>query len=87
MNIVCMPSDAFSSYPEYEAFCVTSTQFSFTIQACGCWERQSTPLHVSSRHVALFRVFMEYAEEEIKEIGDTGMKKEISVLHTLSNPS
>tara|TARA_Y100000310_G_C20631258_1_gene788783 strand:- start:806 stop:1801 length:996 start_codon:yes stop_codon:yes gene_type:complete len=49
----------------------------------GRWERQSVDLKVSNSYEELFEEFMEYFEDEMDEIGDDSLKKEIEVMEKL----
>ena len=49
----------------------------------GRWERQSVDLKVSNSYEELFEEFIEYFEEEMEEIGDDSLKKEVEVMGRL----
>ena len=50
----------------------------------GRWERQSMSLSVSEEYEDLFEEFRAYFEEEMDEIGDSALGREIEVLEILS---
>ncbi|MFC1698024.1 VWA domain-containing protein [Nanoarchaeota archaeon] len=50
----------------------------------GRWERQSTPLEVSSQYQEMFSDFMDYFEDEMDEIGDETLSKELEILAKLA---
>ncbi|MDD5495149.1 MAG: hypothetical protein PHG36_10840, partial [Dehalococcoidia bacterium] len=49
----------------------------------GTWERQSSPLIVSSSYRSLFREFGQYFRDEMDEIGDTALAQELDILRRL----
>jgi len=49
----------------------------------GVWERQSSPLIVSSSYRSLFREFGQYFQDEMDEIGDTALAQELDILRRL----
>jgi len=49
------------------------------------WERQSTPLQISTAYKNLFKEFINYFEGEMNTIGDETLNKEILILKDLSN--
>ncbi|WP_256296009.1 vWA domain-containing protein [Haloarchaeobius salinus] len=53
----------------------------------GRWERQSTELTVSPEYADRFASFAEYFEDEMAEIGDEGLSRELSVLERLADAS
>jgi len=53
--------------------------------ALGEWERQSSPLHVSSKYKELFQVFAEYFNQEMDGIGDETLSQEYELLAKLSD--
>ncbi|MFH0862369.1 MAG: VWA domain-containing protein [Candidatus Altiarchaeota archaeon] len=48
------------------------------------WERQSIPLHVSGEYKALFIRFRDYLQEEMNEIGDQTLSKEVDIFNKLT---
>ena len=51
------------------------------------WEKKSCPLEVSEGYRKLFSLFYNHFEKEMQEIGDTTLKKELSVLEQLLGTS
>ena len=68
-----------SIYEEKGAF--TPDEKSYEL---GQWERQSVELSVSQTYQKLFEQFYSYFENEMKEIGDSSLDKELKVLKKLS---
>ncbi len=49
----------------------------------GKWERQSVSLRVSEEYKQLFSEFLKYFKEEMEEIGDDNLSKEVTIIEKL----
>lgn len=54
-------------------------------QSLGEWERQSIPLKVSSEYQVLFEEFLQYYEEQAKQLDDNDLEQEKEILEKLLN--
>jgi len=51
----------------------------------GKWERKSQPLTVSKKYKTAFKYFMEYFKEEMNQLGDEDLAKELEILHKITH--
>ena len=51
----------------------------------GKWERKSQPLTVSKNYKTALKYFMEYFKEEMNQLGDEGLARELEILHKITH--